>query len=75
MRFEIQGGKCRFSGEKGAWTWIVGSTEGAEVESHHVDIGVAEPKRGIPVELYRPARLDGSNGIQQEPSIGEVDVN
>jgi hypothetical protein len=54
---------------------IVGTTKGAEVKRNHIDIGAAEPKSCIPVELHHPFLLDGSKCIQQEPNAGEVDVN
>ena len=42
---------------------IIGTTEGAEAERNHIDIGAAEPKSCIPVELHHPSGLDGPNGI------------
>ncbi len=42
---------------------IVGTTKGAEAERNHLDIGAAEPKSCIPVELHHPSGLDGPNCI------------
>ncbi len=53
---------------------IIGTTKGAEAERNHIDIGAAETKSRIPVELHHPSGLDGPNSIYQEPYAGEVDV-
>ncbi len=42
---------------------IVGTTKGAEAERKHIDIGAAEPKQIIPVELHHPSGFDDPNCI------------
>ena len=42
---------------------------------YHIDICTAETESSVPVELHNPSRLDGPDGIEQQPWWGEIDEN
>jgi hypothetical protein len=53
---------------------MAASAKGTEAECNHINIGTAETKSCMLVELHNPTRLNGADCIQQETDVSKVDM-